>query len=877
MKYKKAFLYLLLFGGLALSIPICNAKAAEVNHSANLSETRALKNPISGEPAVQTAGPSAEKIEVAISDPDFSEKKLDNDTQMYKGEFVTTEDGKSAAKIGEAEPAGGSDLEKAFWKVNTGKGMVNKVIHVEPSTKYQVSVDINASKGTAGECGLLILEAGETKGKTGSAITAYKGSGKRQTYTNEIITGPRTSEIYAFVYIKDPGVALVTNFKAEKIPADSEETIVEQTVTADQQVTEKTDFPVTVPSVQSFDKTKGTGFTINQDEEIIYADEVSHTKAEYLAAELREAGIVSKVTVQKLDEKTAAANAIVMKVGETGLAYANPEKPIFDSYTVNISNGSIVITGDQVNGVQAGAMTLLQALKQRSDLPNGIVKDYTNQQYRGLQVDTGRHYWSIDWLKNEIEHLAYLKQNFVQLRMKDNEGIRYDSKAAPEFVDRKGGFYTEAQIKDLVAYGKKFSITIIPEIDFPGHSQLEAAVRTDYRIDGCPCLDFTKQEVRDYMYSIYKEAADLFETPIVHIGGDEYFQDPNLTYDAEDYLTAWAQKHTGDENAMCYDTFKICMNEMADKLIKDGYQVMMWSDNIVSINGPVPLDRRIIVDIWSPGIYASALPFDYMDAGFKLFGSPGVLYHDTWPQETKIETPLPDYVWDEWNQSTYISGEEYNNTLGEVLPIWDDPHGFASDYIVTQSLFPRFAAFAQKEWASPMPYKDYSKFETMVYYLGSTNAYVNNVAAITYNQKDVDVLLKQAEEKAAADGAKTQLKEIKADFEKNKQPTGKDYTDFVHQLMFFNENGFVIDNTTAIESDRPLKLDVSGIQIVKNGKTLNLLSDKGMSKAIHWTFSKDGIVKVDENGVLTAVKPGMVKVTAACGDQAAAITVRVTQ
>ena len=216
----------------------------------------------------------------------------------------------------------------------------------------------------------------------------------------------------------------------------------------------------------------------------------------------------------------------VMAVSYTHLTFELPAAVTtskIDAYQIDIDQDKTVIHSDYIQGIQNGAMTILQAFAQRKSLPAGSVQDYSDQVVRGLQVDSGRRYYSIQWLKDQIEQMAYYKQNILQLRLKDNEGIRYDSKIAADFVDRKGGFWTQEEVDELVSYAAKFNIEVIPEIDFPGHAEQEANFHSGWCIPGSTkALDFSKQEVREYMISVYKEAADFFHAKTIHIGGDEY-------------------------------------------------------------------------------------------------------------------------------------------------------------------------------------------------------------------------------------------------------------------------------------------------------------------------------------------------------------------
>ncbi len=394
-----------------------------------------------------------------------------------------------------------------------------------------------------------------------------------------------------------------------------------------------------------------------------------------------------------------------------------------------------MIYSDYIEGIQNGSMTILQAFTQRDSLNCGTVEDYTDQNVRGLQVDSGRRYYSIDWLKNQIEQMAYYKQNVLQLRLKDNEGIRFDSKVAPELVDRKGGFWTQSEIDELVNHAKKFNINVIPEVDFPGHSGQEADYHSDWKITKvCSNLDFSKAEVREYIFSIYQEAADMFHADTIHIGGDEYFQTSGWNQDitGEQKLTAWAQEVTGNPKADHNDALKLFFNEAAKPFLEKGINVLVWNDNMFSFNSAVDLDKRITIDFWAGSIYGSIIASDAIKAGYNVMSSSASNYHDLWPQQNqdKLDRPAPKNLYENFTRYTYskaafnypfynrdeILTEGLDQAQGQVFPIWDDAHGYVPEYVLSRTLFPRYAGFAYKTWGAEYENKlTYDEFERLAY------------------------------------------------------------------------------------------------------------------------------------------------------------------
>ncbi|MDU6808755.1 MAG: family 20 glycosylhydrolase [Clostridium sp.] len=673
-----------------------------------------------------------------IENPSF-ENAIDKDSvQLYKAERTDEKayEGNYSIKVGNPKPT--DEHEIPIWSYNYGKGSVNVVIdNVKPNTTYEVTTHYFNETGVKMSTGVLDVDGqySTSPWKLASNIkTNQAKSTEWQTNTHTITTGPRTDQIYAFAYMEwtgnenGAGVFYFDDVEIKEVESNPEDikTIGYEANT--------NGFPNTVPAIQNFSQTSGQ-FKLTKKNQVFSTDKFSESKAEYLADSMKAKGLIENYTINVIDDiKDAEGITLYKQPIQFELNDLSKGRECEkDAYQIDIAKDSIIIYSNYIEGIQNGSMIILQAFAQRDSLNCGIVKDYTDQNIRGLQVDSGRRYYSIDWLKKEIEQMAYYKQNVLQLRLKDNEGIRYESKVAPELVDRKGGFWTAEEIDELVNYANKFNIEIIPEVDFPGHSEQEADYHKEWKItENCSNLDFSKPEVREYILSIYEEAADLFQADTIHIGGDEYFQTKGWGDEGKAKLAAWAQEVTGNPAADHNDALKLFFNEAAKPFLDKGMKVLVWNDNMFTFDGVVDLDDRIVIDFWAGSIYGSIIASEAVDAGYNVMSSSSSNYHDLWPQQNndKLDRPLPENLYENFTRYTYSKGafsypfynvdevldKNLDQAQGQVFPIWDDAHGYIPEYVLSRTLFPRYAGFAYTTWGAEYDSKlSYDEFERLAY------------------------------------------------------------------------------------------------------------------------------------------------------------------
>ncbi len=155
---------------------------------------------------------------------------------------------------------------------------------------------------------------------------------------------------------------------------------------------------------------------------------------------------------------TAGAGDIALTLGEDTLPA--------EGYRLTVA-ASVTVRAGTTAGAFYGTRTLLQLLHRSATVPGGTAVDRPAKAERGLMIDQGRKYFTVDWVKQHIKELAYLKLNYFHFHLSDTYGFRLESSTHPEIVSAE--HYSKQDIADLVALGLKYHVTIVPEIDTPGH------------------------------------------------------------------------------------------------------------------------------------------------------------------------------------------------------------------------------------------------------------------------------------------------------------------------------------------------------------------------------------------------------------------------
>lgn len=224
---------------------------------------------------------------------------------------------------------------------------------------------------------------------------------------------------------------------------------------------------------------------------------------------------------------------------------ANQVAPISDfikdwdeAYQLNVTNNAVVLSANHSLGVLRGFETLLQLIgtqQQKIQLPLLAIQDQPRFRWRGLLLDTSRHFFSVNTIKRQIDTMAAAKYNIFHWHLTDDQGWRFESKKYSKLhkLASDGEYYTHKQIGEVVAYARERGIQVLPEIDVPGHASAIAVAypelmsapgpyAMEYRWGvHKPLLNPANHKVYEFVDGIVEEVAELFPFEYLHIGGDE--------------------------------------------------------------------------------------------------------------------------------------------------------------------------------------------------------------------------------------------------------------------------------------------------------------------------------------------------------------------
>jgi hexosaminidase len=207
-----------------------------------------------------------------------------------------------------------------------------------------------------------------------------------------------------------------------------------------------------------------------------------------------------------------------------------------EAYLLKVTKDKIYIQAFHPHGFFNALMSCLQLLKSK-DIPCLEIIDYPRFSHRGLLLDPARNFLGLDCLREVLDLMAKLKMTVLHFHLSDDQGWRFESKTFPLLhqVGGQKGYYTQKELKDLVAYADQRFITIIPEIDLPGHCSALLAAYPNLscgeksvklpRLPGiysniiCPF----KEEVYCFLEKLLDEVVSVFPAPTIHTGGDEVF------------------------------------------------------------------------------------------------------------------------------------------------------------------------------------------------------------------------------------------------------------------------------------------------------------------------------------------------------------------
>ncbi|MBQ4389157.1 MAG: beta-N-acetylhexosaminidase [Bacteroidales bacterium] len=458
----------------------------------------------------------------------------------------------------------------------------------------------------------------------------------------------------------------------------------------------------------------------------------------------------SQKAVGRFVSALETATGAKTKSGEGGISFVLNASLAPEQYTINVKADGAVVEASALNGFVYACETLKQMLpaaiygttKAKADwvLPYCSIQDQPRFAYRGMHLDPCRHFWTIEETKRYIDVMTAYKLNRFHWHLTEDQGWRMEIKSYPKLTEigawrngtvikkdwnsndgiRYGGYYTKEEMKEIVAYAAERGITVIPEIDLPGHMVAALAAYPELGCTGGPYEVWTRwgvapdilcagnEDVYKFLEAVLTEAMDIFPSEYIHIGGDEAFN---------------------EEMGIPWDHCPKCAAKMRELGIKKGPMAKHYLQNYVTARMQAFLNqhgRKIIG--WDEVLEGNLAPgatvmswrgvkggIEAANKGFDAIMTPNsYLYFDYYQGQERDKEPfgiggyLPVEKVYSYEPFDGLTPAAQKHILGVQANLW-------TEYIATPEhleymLLPRMCALSEVQWCAADK-KDYARFD----------------------------------------------------------------------------------------------------------------------------------------------------------------------
>ena len=482
-----------------------------------------------------------------------------------------------------------------------------------------------------------------------------------------------------------------------------------------------------VPLPKSVVMVKGQPFNLTSATTIVYEGTNPEMKrnARFLSEYIQQSTGIKTTLLDKRDKKAAAIVLVI-----------NPKVQGDEAYRLTVNNKQVTIAASTPAGVFYGIQTLRKSLPVQTNgaditLPAVDVADAPRFGYRGMMLDCGRHFFPVSFVKKFIDILAMHIMNVFHWHLTEDQGWRLEIKSHPELTAKSsmrsgtvighnatvddsiphGGFYTQQEARDIVEYARQRHITVIPEIDMPGHTLAALAAYPELGCTGGPyevgqrwgvykdVLCLGKESTYKFVQDVIDEVVDIFPAKYFHIGGDEsptvmWEKCPNCLQKAKD-------ENTDIKHLQQYFT-----NRIEKYLNSKGKSIIGWDEILEG-----KINQSATIMSWrgvEPGLKAAKQGHDVI-----MTPSSHVYFDHYQAKETKHEpdaiggcSPV-EKVYSYEPLPETLDAEAKNRIKGVQANLWTEyiPFTTQAEYMV----LPRMAALAEVQW-TPAGQKNFDNF-----------------------------------------------------------------------------------------------------------------------------------------------------------------------
>ena len=470
-----------------------------------------------------------------------------------------------------------------------------------------------------------------------------------------------------------------------------------------------------------------TPFIIDRSTTIVYpaTNEKMHRTADFLATFIKE----MTGTEVRVSDKEKSSNAIILAVDST---MGHPE-----GYKLQITPEKVLLTGGSEAGVFYGIQTIHKALpilkdgKVAAALPAGTVTDFPRFRYRGFMIDVGRHFFPVSYLKQMIDLMALHNINYFHWHLTEDQGWRIEIKKYPKLTEigskrdstiidwetkkfdgkPHSGFYTQDEAREIVRYAADRFITVVPEIDLPGHTTAALASYPELGCTGGPykvlcsfgvfpdVLCAGNDQTLQFTKDVLDEIMDIFPSEYIHIGGDEcpksrWEKCPKCQAKIKELGIKALPKHSKENQLQTY-----FMSELAKEINAHGRRMLGWDE--VLEGGLTPNSTIMSWRGIQGGIEAARQHHDVIMTPIQrlYFSNPRInkMTGFEWMNRVYNFEPVPAELTDA--EKKFVIG-----TQGCIWTEWT-----ADSTKMEWQILPRMAALSEIQWTLP-EHKNFERF-----------------------------------------------------------------------------------------------------------------------------------------------------------------------
>ena len=369
----------------------------------------------------------------------------------------------------------------------------------------------------------------------------------------------------------------------------------------------------------------------------------------------------------------------------------SPTLGVDESYSLDVTNAGVALKAKTIFGAMRGFETLLQLVQPEGAgfvLPAVHIDDAPRFVWRGLMIDSGRHFMPEDVILRTLDGMAAVKLNVLHWHLSEDQGFRVESLKYPKLqgMGSNGDFYTQQQVRDVVQYAAARGIRVVPEFDIPGHStswlvgypELASKVgpyqiQTTFGVHDA-ALDPTRESTYEFLDGFFGEMAGLFPDEFIHIGGDE---SNGKDWNGNPKIVAFMHEHNLKDSKALQAYF----NLRVEAILKKHHRQMIGWDEVLHPDLP----GGVVIHNWhGPEFLAEGVKQGHR----VIYSQAFYLDHMTSSAEMYAADPVP--------LSLNLTPEEQKLVLGGEACMWSE---HVTGFTIDSRIWPRMGAVAERMWS----------------------------------------------------------------------------------------------------------------------------------------------------------------------------------